>query len=255
MPWDRADLADAANEYANCGCGLAASRDLVFIDCDILDPALATDTATIADAIFRPTPLIRIGRAPKWVRIYRCAPASAIRSHRAHPIEVLCGSGQILAFGIHPDTGEPYRWVGEHSPRTLPADDPCIPLITGKQLDQFLGAAHEILMRSYYGWDAGAQGSHRHPARPPPDIHQQLRQLALRLGFERAAIELLEHAIEGCRHMTMWAVVSSAAGRGYPEGRLVALFERHFTVGWGGVTRAALERALNQCFRGDHRYE
>jgi hypothetical protein len=249
MPWDRADLADAASEYTDCGCGIAASRDLVFVDCDILDPALAAETATIADSIFRPTPLIRIGRTPKWVRVYRYEPGSAIRSRKAHhPIEVMCGSGMVVGFGIHPDTGEPYRWVGAHSPLTLSADDPSIPLINGKQLDQFLGAAHAIITRSHYGVGAGAPGSRRHPARPPADIHQQLRQRALHVGFERAVIQLLQGVVEGNRHMTMWAVVSSAAGRSYPEGRLVALFDAYF-AGWGGVSREALQRAIDQTYR------
>jgi hypothetical protein len=245
MPWDRTDLVDATADYVDCSCGIAATEDLVFIDGDILDPDLATDVATIADAIFRPTPLVRVGRAPKWVRIYRRDPASSIRSRKTHPIEVMSGSGQIVAFGFHPSTSEPYRWIGKHSPLTLSANSTEIPLVSNKQLDQFLSAAHSILWRAHYGVGAGA---HRHPAQPPPDIHQQLRQLALRVGFERAAIELLEHAIEGTRHMTMWAVVSSAAGRGYHEGRLVQLFQRHF-VGWSGVSREAFEHALDQTYR------
>jgi hypothetical protein len=270
MPWDREDLLSATADYAgrDYGCGLAAVRDVVVIDCDVLDEGLAASIATMADTIIRPTPLIRIGRAPKWVRIYRRDPANQIVSRKVHPIEVMSGSGMVVAFGRHPDTDQPYRWT-DQSPLTLSADDPSIPLITSTQVNQFLAAAHAILARTHYGVTGRPPGAARRTrtagngigngigngaAALPYDLHQRLRLEALRMGFERAVIGLLAGAHEGIRHATMWAVVSSAAGRGFPENRLIALFERHF-AGWDGVTREAFAHAIHQCFHGDHRHE
>jgi hypothetical protein len=254
MPWDYDDLIAATHDYAgNYSCGIAADPTHVFIDTDVLDETLATNIGALAEETFGRTPLIRIGLAPKWVRIYRTRPGEAIRSRKAHPVEVMCGSGMIVAYGKHPDTGEPYHWITGHSALTTTANSGDIPLISSTQLMKFLTTAHGLLGRAHYGVSGQARGSVRHLARLPPDIHQELRLLALQIGFERAAIRLLQSAINGSqrRHLTMWATVCAASGRGWDEGRLVHLFERHF-AGWDGVSREAFEHALNQVYRGGY---
>jgi hypothetical protein len=246
VPWDYDDLVSAVADYAgDYGCGIAADIGHVIIDIDVLDEAIAADIGGVANNTFGATPLIRVGRAPKSVRLYRRNPHDAIRSHKAHPIEVMCGTGMVIAYGIHPDTGQPYRWTTGSSPLSLQANSSAIPLIGRAQLERFLANSHDILTRAHYG---GGAGAHRHPAQPPADIHQQLRQLALRVGFERAAVQLLRGVVEGNRHSSMWAVVSSAAGRGFDEGRLVQLFAQYF-AGWSGVSREAFEHALDQTYR------
>jgi hypothetical protein len=253
LPWDYEDLVSAVADYAgDYGCGIAADTGHVIIDIDVLDEALAADIGGVANSTFGPTPLIRVGLAPKSVRIYRRNPREAIASRKLHPLEVLSGSGQVVGFGIHVDTGKPYRWVTGSSPLTIAANSSDIPLITNTQLQQFLTTAHEILSRSHYGLPARTIRPRR-AASLPHDLHQVLRLNALHIGFERAAIGLLENAHEGIRHLTMWAVVSSAAGRGVDAGRLIHLFEQHF-AGWDGVSREAFEHALNQVYGRDHRY-
>jgi hypothetical protein len=254
LPWDYEDLLTTTVDYAGgYSCGIAADTEHVIIDIDVLDEALAADIDMVANSTFGATPLIRVGRAPKSAHIYRCNPREGIRSHRLHPIEIMSGSGMIVGFGIHPDIAVPYRWIGEHSPLTLPANSSAIPFITHATLERFLTTAHSILSRAHYGMSARAARPRNLPARLPHDLHQVFRLNALRVGFERAAIALLRNAHEGVRHMTMWTVVSSAAGRGFPVGRLIHLFEQHF-AGWDGVSREAFEHALNQVYGGDHRY-
>jgi hypothetical protein len=251
MPWDRDDLIAATQEdYANIGygCGLAADTEHVIIDIDVLDEQLAADIGTVADQLCGPTPLVRIGRAPKSARIYR-SQARTIRTSMARPIQALSGSMQLVAFGAHPDIGEPYRWIAGYSPLTLPADSLEIPKITSAQLQQFLAAAHGLLTRAHYVGDG-------HPGRPRRqaagaavhDVHQQLRIDAMRLGFERAAIEMLENADhEGVRDLALFAMVSSAAGRGWSEERIVHKAERYFR-GWDGVSDRKFNAMLNTCF-------
>jgi hypothetical protein len=246
-PWDRDDLMHAAEEFVGPGysCGLAVSKNQVAIDVDIPDVNLASDVATIAERTFGRTPLIRIGRAPKFARLYRCDDRSAIRSRRLHPIEIMRGSGQIVAFGIHPDIEQPYRWVGGASPLTIRADSTDIPAISERQLTQFLSEVFRIVPRT--------QGSVMRQARSQSlvstatiDLHQRLRIDSALVGFKRAAIGMLQSAVEGNRHLTMWAVVSSAAGRGWDESRVIQLFEDHFD-GWAGVSDDAFQRALHSC--------
>ena len=75
-PWDFQDLAAATRDYRpeeNFCCCLAIPPEVVAYDLDIRDPDHAAAAAAIADGILGPTPLVRIGNAPKNIRIYRNA--------------------------------------------------------------------------------------------------------------------------------------------------------------------------------------
>jgi hypothetical protein len=99
-PWDCADLAAMVEDYqppeAFCCC-LAVQPEIVAIDLDIEDPIRAVAAARLADEILGITPLVRIGHAPKSVRVYRNG--DGIRSQKLYPVEIFAGSGQIVAFG------------------------------------------------------------------------------------------------------------------------------------------------------------
>ena len=114
---------------------LAIQKELVAIDLDIEDQDLMDFVDHIAVHHFGKTPLIRIGRHPRMVLMYRNA--GDIRSRKYHPIEVFAGSGQIVAFGYHIGAKRNYEWL-VRSPLDLPADDPSIPMISQQQLDAFL---------------------------------------------------------------------------------------------------------------------
>jgi hypothetical protein len=247
IPWDHSDLMDACQEFDHCACGIASTSTTAFIDVDVLNEDHVKQITVLADQHLGHTPLVRIGRSPKFVCIYRCAPSSLIRSRKLHPIEVMRASGQIIGFGVHEQTGQPYSWINGYSPLTLCADDPRIPLIDATQLHRFVSAALAICGRTHYPRDV-RRGRTR--GLQDEDIHQELRVLAVQLGFRRAAIKLLETAIDGSqrRHMTMFAVVSSAAGRGWGRSQVIELFE-HF-AGWSGVTEADFHRTLDGvCWR------
>ena len=69
------------------------------------------------------TPAIRIGRAPKRLLVYRAAEPFA--GFKYPPVEVLGLGQQFVAYGRHPDTGEPYQWpvetLADLAPEELPA--------------------------------------------------------------------------------------------------------------------------------------
>ena len=73
-PWECTDLLAAIDEYqppeAFCCC-VAVQPEIVAIDLDITNPEHAAAAATLADQFLGITPLVRIGLAPKCVRVYR----------------------------------------------------------------------------------------------------------------------------------------------------------------------------------------
>ena len=92
-----------------------------------------------ADEILGTTPLVRVGLAPKHIRVYR-ADDDHIRSRKLHPIEIFSGSGMFVGFGWHAKADRPYVWPQE-SPLTLDADSRAIPAVTRAQLERF---THEV---------------------------------------------------------------------------------------------------------------
>jgi hypothetical protein len=74
--WDCTDLIDTINEYQPADlycCCLAVQPEIVAIDADIINQEHAAYANELADAILGATPLVRIGFAPKQIRIYRAA--------------------------------------------------------------------------------------------------------------------------------------------------------------------------------------
>ena len=72
LEWDNDDLAAAAEEYQpvyDYCCCLAVQREIVALDADILNPEHAAYAAELADSVLGVTPLIRIGLAPKCIRV------------------------------------------------------------------------------------------------------------------------------------------------------------------------------------------
>jgi len=240
-PWDRAALLRTVARYRPAEdycCCLAIQAELVVIDCDILDKALADAAQALADDILGPTPLMRIGLAPKRVLFFRSA--GGIRSRKLHPLEIFSGSGQIVAYGWHPKAGRPYSWPFK-SPLDIRADSADIPQITQSKLDDFLNEVFKVVPRR--------SGPPRHlvqfgVSRRPQTIHDRLHTLTLlENSWVKAAAIVLAEAEEGYRNDTGWEVVASAAAHGISEKVVLDLFEQHFT-GWEAFGRAELASAI-----------
>jgi hypothetical protein len=79
------------------------------------------------------TDVIRIGRYPKKLLVYRTdTPFPKIAMS---PTECLCQGQQFVAYGIHPDTGQPYYWPLE-SIADVALDD--LPIVTAEQVQRAL---------------------------------------------------------------------------------------------------------------------
>ncbi len=130
-PPTEAEFAKWMRIYWNYGVGLAFGLDdVIGVDLDWTDPAIAARAWDITKDILGETPLVRIGRPPKKLALYRCDPGLVVGKAYGG-FELFTRSGQCVIFGIHPDTGQPYRWLTD-TPATLgPAD---LPLVTRKQI-------------------------------------------------------------------------------------------------------------------------
>lgn len=221
--WDAADLVAAITDYQpadNYACCLAVQSEIVAIDADIVDPEHAAYANELADSIFGATPLLRIGLAPKAIRIYRAG--DRIKSRKLHPLEIFSGSGQFIAFGWHAKAGRPYLWPQE-SPLTINTRSLDIPAVTRAQIERFTIELFKVVPRRLLPTKQGRPGG------ATQTVGERLRMLSTLHGsWKRAAAIVLSEAGEGYYNETLWAVVTSAAGRGIPENTIWELFERHF---------------------------
>jgi hypothetical protein len=240
--WDRTDLAATVEEYqprdAFCCC-LAVQPEIVAIDLDITNPEHAAAAAALADQFLGVTPLVRIGLAPKCVRVYRNG--DGVRSRKLHPLEIFAGSGQFVAYGWHQKAERPYCWPNG-SPLNLNADSNQIPTVTRLQLDRFTNELFKLVPRRLLPI------GHRHAGKVsgPQTISERLRMLTVRYGGWRYAARIvLSEATEGCRNETGWTVVASAAGRGIPEDDVRQLFKKYFS-GWEGFSESELASAIER---------
>jgi hypothetical protein len=121
-----------------------ATGNVIAIDIDVPDEALAKGIQTLAFDRLGVTNAIRIGRAPKRLLLYRADIPFA--GFKRQPIEVLGLGQQFVAYGIHPDTGAPYQWpVDDLSELALSS----LPAITEAQARRFLDEAYGSLPPSF----------------------------------------------------------------------------------------------------------
>ena len=127
-------------DWPQAGIGVAAGR-FIGIDIDVLEPpGLAVVIEGLAKRYLGETPAVRIGKEPKRLLVYRATTPFA--GFKYPPIEVLGLGQQFIAYGIHPDTHQPYRWPVATLRDLDPAD---LPAISEEQARTFAMAAYALL--------------------------------------------------------------------------------------------------------------
>jgi len=105
------------------GVGLKTGNGLVALDIDVYDATMAEELVRVAVDIFGPT-LIREGQSPKKALLYRSYALNQkfeVRLNKtqmtpdkkSNKIELLSLGQQVVVAAIHPETGLPYKWLGE----------------------------------------------------------------------------------------------------------------------------------------------
>jgi hypothetical protein len=184
------------------------------LDVDILSEPAAIAIENLVRERFeeRGYVLPRIGRAPKRAIVFRTndpfakitANLIAANGNAGEKIEFMCDGQQIVAAGIHPDTGQPYVWpLG--NPTDIAHDD--LPCISEEEAKQLVDDIVELLCRDFGYGHAGARPARKGNGTPQDhaddwralvdgilagnDLHANTRDLAakmVRSGMDGGAV-------------------------------------------------------------------
>jgi hypothetical protein len=156
--WQKVEIDEAAIrewEKSRCGCVNTGLRCGVLraVDVDVLDNDLARALHETALAVLGPTPLLRIGKAPKLLLCYRVVdprPKSETLVYRLPgeslaQIEVLGLGQQMVAYGTHPETKAEYTWPAS-GPDVVPLLD--LPIIDAEAEVRYLTVATSIILEA-----------------------------------------------------------------------------------------------------------
>lgn len=130
---------DLWSKWPGCGIGILTG-EVVAVDIDILEPEVAIAVGEVFLKHLGQTELLRIGKSPKALYLYRTnEPFTKISMQ---PIEVLGVGQQFVAYATHPDTGKPYDWPYS-APHETPVDQ--LPLITKEQMLAACEEAYKVV--------------------------------------------------------------------------------------------------------------
>ena len=113
----------AADKRGDLNVGLRTGR-IAAVDFDLYDAKVAEEVVAAFVAQFGRAP-VRLGQAPKQMLVYAAAaPGTKITSsswyrpipdvgEKENRVEILGVGQQFVAYGIHPDTHQPYTWPGD----------------------------------------------------------------------------------------------------------------------------------------------
>jgi hypothetical protein len=156
--WQSADYSDdeirafAERGYAQGNIGIN-TRETPAVDIDVYDEAISVEMGEWIMGRFGAT-CVRIGRAPKRLLLFRtdepfrkmyCTYSDGKTDHK---VEILGAGQQFVAYGVHPETNNPYTWVSFDEPLELDASD--LPLLTHETAQEILDQFGVICERA--GW-------------------------------------------------------------------------------------------------------
>jgi hypothetical protein len=147
--------------HPNAGVGMVVNGDFVCVDADIrpklgepnYDRRLAAardlmpKLIRLANTIVGFTPFIRRSHNPKFALFYAPAYAGDLVTIDIadNPVEVFgdpASARQIVIYGLHPDAGAPYAWIGGAAPLTHGPEH--LPCVTADQLRDYHHSANAM---------------------------------------------------------------------------------------------------------------
>lgn len=206
--------------FVGCGIGLLLGNGVIAVDVDVRHPEAAERIEALAKRILGDG-LKRTGAAPKFALLYHTdaeLPYSGTCRYRmagdspdakAHRVEVLTEGKQLVAFGVHPDTGRPYEWNGSGSPLDRRVDS--LPLVDAEKIGAFLREADAVLAATgeriatrELGPDSGehAASDLGKRARNPAEFRDALRYLPN--DYDRDGWIRLAHSIKAALGPEGW---------------------------------------------------
>lgn len=140
--------------------------ELVGIDIDVNDEALAIEIEGLARKHLGQDALCRVGQPPKRMLAFRTdvpfkkqtTDLFKLPNGLTGQVEVLGEGQQFVAFGEHPNPGVTYKWIGKSPMEVTLAD---LPEVTKEAVAQFLVFAAECI-----ALNGGVSNKQKTPARP-----------------------------------------------------------------------------------------
>ncbi len=153
---------------AGAGILCGGAGGLIGIDIDITEARVAAVVRGEVERVLGPTPFRRIGRAPKELLLYRAADAATGAGGRLRTrgwsgtdgmqcVEILRTGQQFVAFGVHPATGAPYRWV-EAAPGVAGATAADVPEVEDWELRALVESIEALVGPDGLGFDLKGYG-------------------------------------------------------------------------------------------------
>jgi hypothetical protein len=221
-PPDEYEIARWASLYPTAGIGYVygGNEHVLGVDLDFLDEEKANRAFARTKSILVPSPLLRIGRYPKRLLLYRYN-GPELPGKNFGGFELFYSSGQTILFGIHPHTGRSYEWaLGD--PREIGPSD--LPEVSNEQILELINALrplHEPKKR------AGKLRTSRQ-VNPTFDIQHASDRLSgnvahvlpeLRIAEDPllAAAELVAGAKSGSRYSTAFGTIIALVKFGYAD--------------------------------------
>ena len=196
------------NGHSDGGVGVLC-RNTIAVDIDCLDAKVNYDLLhwlkmNVGDSV------VRIGQKPKCILPFRVEGSfSKIRSAEyadaagsKHAVEILADGQQFVAFGIHPSTNEPYRWVGGRSIADVSHAD--LPTINKDQAVAFV-AYFEKLAEQQFGWELARKGVAALTHDP-----DDLSMYKPKIEMSDEALRLMLDALDPDAHHDEWVKVGMA---------------------------------------------
>jgi hypothetical protein len=131
------------SSWPGSGIGLLTGK-IVGIDVDVTIGELASKIVDMADEFLGTSPLMRIGKEPKSLLVYQATDEIKKMSvgSKGLMVEVLGIGQQFVAYGIHPETDQPYWW-----PMQMPVDVPVneLPRIGRSEIERYLKTIEPLI--------------------------------------------------------------------------------------------------------------